>query len=230
MSEGPRRIVVVALRRLAIALVAATVFGTVAPAESNAASVRPAWVGAATTVTPRVNPPTAVTDDPIAIASSLVLAALWVNDSASYQRGLDTLVPLVAKRAKVTASALRLAWSSADRPRMVALLAALTQLGVPYRRNTQLEGVAFDCSGFTSWAWSVAGVKLSKSRVSQLKQLQPSTVAAVKPGDILAYPGHVMMAIGVGEAMIDSPYTGAWVQLRPMYPRRVGKVDVLSPL
>jgi len=228
--NGERRCVGLLHHVLAVGIVGAFVAGVALRTEPADALVRPAGATAVTAVAGRVSPPAAATADPIATAAAQALASLWTNDATSYRQGLDTLVPLVATRAKVTVAALRSSWSGADRRRMLAVLAALTQLGVPYRRNTQIEGVAFDCSGFTSWAWSVAGVKLSKARVSQLKQLHPSAIAQVLPGDILAYPGHVMMAIGVGEAMLDSPYTGRWVQLRPMYPRRVGKVDVLSPL
>jgi len=36
----------------------------------------------------------------------------------------------------------------------VALLSALTQVGVPYRRNMSKVGIGFDCSGLTAYAWA----------------------------------------------------------------------------
>ena len=40
---------------------------------------------------------------------------------------------------------------------------ALTQVGVPYHRNTSKVGVGFDCSGLTTYAWGQSGVELAAS-------------------------------------------------------------------
>ena len=227
--ETRRRHRVRGLQAYGVALAGVIGLGTIAwPGGATAATATARGVTVGTSAT-RAQPPVAATDDVIAVAGAAALARLWANDDAGYRTALETLVPLVAVRAKVRSVALRAAWSGADRRRMIALLAALTQLGVPYRRNTQIEGQGFDCSALTSWAWGVAGVKLSRSRVTQLTQLLPSTTVGAQPGDILAYPGHVMLALGVGEAMLDAPFTGRWVQVRAMYPSKVGKVSVLSP-
>ena len=51
------------------------------------------------------------------------------------------------------------AWSSTPLDHQRAVLAAMTQVGVPYRSNTSQEGVGFDCSGLTTYAWGRAGVR-----------------------------------------------------------------------
>jgi cell wall-associated NlpC family hydrolase len=210
---------------------AAVLLGVAALASSRAAdaSSLPARSATTTTRPARTSPPVAVTTDAVAVAASDALAALWVQDAEAFEQDLDTLVPLVATRIKVKPAALRTAWTGVDRRRMIAMLAALTEVGVPYKRNARAEGVAFDCSGLTSWAWSVAGITISKARVKQITQLLPSSEAAVLPGDVFSYPGHVMLAVGVGEAMIDAPGTGRFVQVRTMYRARLHRVDVLAP-
>jgi cell wall-associated NlpC family hydrolase len=40
----------------------------------------------------------------------------------------------------------------------VAVSAAMSQQGVPYRYATSSPGVSFDCSGLTHYAWAQAGV------------------------------------------------------------------------
>src|SRR5262249_11771678 len=143
---------------------AAALLGIAALASSRAAdaSSLPARSVTTTTRPARTRPPVAVTKDAVALAASHALAALWDRDDALFEQRLDALVPLVAARVKVKAAALRTAWTGVDRRRMIAVLAALTEVGVPYKRNAQAEGVAFDCSGLTSWAWSVAGIAISK--------------------------------------------------------------------
>ena len=54
------------------------------------------------------------------------------------------------------------AWLAADLVRQRALINGLTQLGVPYKLNSAIENVAFDCSGLVAFAWGKAGVALSR--------------------------------------------------------------------
>ena len=46
----------------------------------------------------------------------------------------------------------------------IAVSAAYSQLGVPYRFATSSPGVSFDCSGLTKWAWGRAGVGMPHQR------------------------------------------------------------------
>ena len=105
------------------------------------------------------------------------------------------------------------AWAAADLDHQRAILAALTQVGVPYRTNASSEGVGFDCSGLTSWAWGQAGVEIYHQSGTQISEARRIERDAAQPGDLVHYPGHVMMYLGVGEAIVHSPHTGATVEI-----------------
>jgi cell wall-associated NlpC family hydrolase len=105
----------------------------------------------------------------------------------------------------------------------IAVNAALSQLGVPYRwaasspKGTSYPG--FDCSGLTMWAWGQAGVSLPHYSGAQMADSAPVPLSNLQPGDLLFYgPGgseHVAMYVGHG-TMIEAPYTGAYVWLTPV--------------
>lgn len=165
----------------------------------------------------------------IATAAADALAALW-GDDPTYPDRLAVLVPLVATAARVPAEALGQVWASAPRTRMIVLLSALTQVGVPYRARRATPGVGFDCSGLTSWAWRQAGRYLPHQSGRQIRTIAKSSKQRVLPGDIVYYPGHAMMALGVGVAMVHSPYPGRTVEVSPPTGRweriaRVGTPD-----
>ena len=87
-------------------------------------------------------------------------------------------------------------------------MSALTQVGVPYRRNTSQAGVGFDCSGLTTYAWAQAGVGLTRQSGAQIKNAAARTRETAQAGDLAYYPGHVMMWLGVDSFIVHSPYTG----------------------
>jgi cell wall-associated NlpC family hydrolase len=98
----------------------------------------------------------------------------------------------------------------------IAVRAAYSQLGVPYRYAGATPGVAFDCSGLTMWAWGLAGVSMSHGAQAQFDEFPHIPISQARPGDLLfSYSpiGHVGIYVG-GGLMIHAPYTGAWVSLR----------------
>jgi cell wall-associated NlpC family hydrolase len=98
----------------------------------------------------------------------------------------------------------------------IAVRAAYSQLGVPYRYAGATPGVAFDCSGLTMWAWGLAGVSMSHGAQAQFDEFPHVPINQARPGDLLfSYSpiGHVGIYVG-GGLMIHAPYTGAWVSLR----------------
>ena len=174
-------------------------------------------------------PAVAGSEAPLSVAAAAALGALWTNDP-SYTDRLAVVVPLVAAAGKVEPERVAAAWSTASRERMIALLSALSQVGVPYRARRATAGVGFDCSGLTSWAWAQAGRYLPHQSLRQIRRLRKSSKAEVLPGDILYYPGHAMMAIGVGAVMVHAPYPGRSVEVSPPTGRwerivRVGTPD-----
>jgi cell wall-associated NlpC family hydrolase len=121
------------------------------------------------------------------------------------------------------------AWAAAPIGHQLAVLAAMTQVGVPYRRHTSKEGVGFDCSGLTTYAWARAGVALVPQSSSQIRNAHPLDRSEAKAGDLAQYPGHVMMYLGVGDAVIHSVQTGRTVELDLINTRRVNSVRFGDP-
>ena len=94
-----------------------------------------------------------------------------------------------------------------------AVLGALTQVGVPYRSHTSEENVGFDCSGLTTYAWAGAGVELYRQSGSQISSAKRLDKESAKAGDLVHYPGHVMLYLGVDDAIVHSVQTGRTVEI-----------------
>jgi len=97
----------------------------------------------------------------------------------------------------------------------VAVDAARSQLGVPYRYATSLPGVSFDCSGLTSYAWRVAGVSIPHQSAQQYASTPHVALADIQPGDLLYYYhpiSHVAIYIGNGQ-VIQAPAPGKVVEV-----------------
>ena len=121
------------------------------------------------------------------------------------------------------------AWAATTVDHQLAVLAAMTQVGVPYRTNTSKEGVGFDCSGLTTFAWSRAGVPLVRQSGQQIRDAEPLDRSTAKAGDLVQYPGHVMMYLGVGDAVIHSVMTGRTVELDTISERQASRVRFGDP-
>ena len=121
-----------------------------------------------------------------------------------YHGKLVETAALTAAETGLSARAMQLAWNSADRSHQVALLTALTQLGVEYQSMSSEPGVGFDCSGLTSYAWREAGIELNRSSGDQIAAADERSRTTVMAGDLVQYPGHVMMSLGVGNAVVHS--------------------------
>jgi cell wall-associated NlpC family hydrolase len=121
------------------------------------------------------------------------------------------------------------AWADTTVEHQRAVLAAMTQVGVPYRSNTSKEGVGFDCSGLTTYAWSRAGVSLVRQSGEQIRNAEPVDRASAKAGDLVQYPGHVMMYLGVGDAVIHSVMSGRTVELDTISERKANRVRFGDP-
>jgi len=186
--------------------------------------VAPAWGGVPTvSAAPVTVAPAAVRlSDPIADVATRALSLLRRDIaggdalSAEYVAARAELAAAVGARLWTPGEQFELAWSRADREHQVAVLGALTQLGVPYKRNASLPGVGFDCSGLTTFAWSMAGFQLPRNSTAQIRAAEPRTFDTAQAGDLVRYPGHVMMWLGVGKAIIHSPRSGRVVEIKFM--------------
>jgi cell wall-associated NlpC family hydrolase len=125
----------------------------------------------------------------------------------------NAVAGVAARRLGLNQGAMQAAWNKADTAHQFALLSAFTQIGVPYHRISRLPGVGFDCSGLTSWAWDQAGVALSHIANAQIRDIKNVDISAAEAGDIVYFPGHAMMYLGMSTAIIHSPYTGRNVEL-----------------
>jgi cell wall-associated NlpC family hydrolase len=168
----------------------------------------------------------AATADEIATTSAGALAAM---DTDQFGVRLGEASFAVGARLEVDPAGLLTAWSRADRTHQIALLSALTQVGVPYHRNTSKVGVGFDCSGLTTFAWGQAGVELARNSAAQLRNAAPRTLATAQAGDLVYYPGHVMMWLGVDTLIVHAPYRGHPVEVGAVSSRRANRVRVGDP-
>lgn len=143
-------------------------------------------------------------------------------------------VQLRSRTATVVANAfgepgvgLRTAWANTRLEKQHAMLAALSQLGVPYRSMRSEEGKAFDCSGLMLYAFHRAGVELPRSSRDQFRDGEQIEGFDAQPGDLVYYPGHISMFIGMG-LIVHSPYSGSEVEVRLNFDRSVRYADVFD--
>ncbi|MFJ4007321.1 C40 family peptidase [Streptomyces sp. NPDC090023] len=115
--------------------------------------------------------------------------------------------------------------ATAPREVRTAIRWALGQLGTPYQWGgncTDSHGKApmgrCDCSSLMQQAYKAAGVTLTRTTYTQVKEGKAVSVDALQPGDLLftegtaAVPEHVGMAIGQG-LIINAPHTGDVVRI-----------------
>ncbi|MEU3712156.1 C40 family peptidase [Streptomyces catenulae] len=115
----------------------------------------------------------------------------------------------------------------ADAPRKArtAIRWALGQLGTPYQwggRCTDSHGGdpmgRCDCSSLMQQAYKAAGVPLTRTTYTQVKEGKSVSADALEPGDLLftegtaAVPEHVGMFIGRG-LIVNAPHTGDVVRI-----------------
>jgi len=165
-------------------------------------------------------PPTIATPpagDPVAVLAEKALSVLRSGEKAKgareYATTRDAAAAAIATRLAIDPAQMVAAWSNSDLEHQRALLTGLTQLGVPYRRNTSKPGVGFDCSGLTTYAWAGAGVTLVRQSAAQMQAAAARTIETAQAGDLLQYPGHVMMWLGVDRAALQSPNPGRTVEV-----------------
>lgn len=134
--------------------------------------------------------------------------------SAKYVALRSQVAALVAMRLSISVSGLSEAWARADAEHQIAVLAAVSQLGVPYRRFAMQPGVALDCSGLTTFAWGEAGFLIQRNSTQQMRSAEPRNILTAQAGDLVRYPGHIMMWLGSGLGVIHSPEPGRSVELK----------------
>lgn len=97
----------------------------------------------------------------------------------------------------------------------IAVAAAKSQIGVRYIKYMSREGVGFDCSGLTGWAWEQAGVSIPHQSRQQFNTTAHVPIAYIEPGDLIYFYSpitHVGIYVG-GGMMVDAPGPGRFVRL-----------------
>lgn len=136
---------------------------------------------------------------------------------------------LVATRMSLDADQLHRAWSRAPRAHQIAMLAALTQLGVRYVVGKESPYVHVDCSGLLWFAWRSAGVDMPRQAVSQLDPRMRIDRKDAVAGDIVGEGTHVHIYLGVGRAMVHAPFNGKSVRLKMMSEAQYDRVAWANP-
>ena len=134
---------------------------------------------------------------------------------------------LVAGGLGLPGATLRNAWGGVRIEKQHAVLAAMSQLGVPYRSMKSEEGQGFDCSGLLLYAFGEAGVELPRSSRDQIGAADEIGGSEAEPGDLVYYPGHISIYVGMG-LMVHSPFTGSEVEVRPISDRSLRYGDVFD--
>jgi cell wall-associated NlpC family hydrolase len=165
--------------------------------------------------------------DTVATSAAAALAALGTDRFAIR---LEEASYTVATRLEADAGRLHQAWAAADQAHQIALLSALTQIGVPYHRNSSKVGVAFDCSGLTSFAWAQAGVTLAHQSSGQIRNAAARTLDTAQAGDLAYYPGHVMIWLGVDNLIVHAVGHGRTVEVGDITDRRVKRAKFGNPI
>ena len=156
-------------------------------------------------------------------AMAILQRAILTRDPLAlkvYEQARDHIATEIAARLEIDPLVLQAAWQRADLEHQVALMGAFTQLGVPYRRNTSKAGEGFDCSGLTTYAWSQAGFLLRRQSTAQIRAAAARDELTAQAGDLVQYPGHVMMWLGVERSIVHAPYSGRNVEVDQFSSRR----------
>ncbi|HRB04213.1 MAG TPA: NlpC/P60 family protein, partial [Ilumatobacteraceae bacterium] len=152
--------------------------------------------------------------DSIATLASAALQELAsTGNSSAFSALRDQAAAETAVRLGLEPDQVARSWAAADSEHQLAVLTGLTQVGVPYRRYMSKPGVGFDCSGLTSYAWSGAGYALTHQSTAQIRAASPRTFETAQPGDLVQYPGHIMMWLGTERAVLQSPRPGKRVEI-----------------
>lgn len=183
--------------------------------------------------------------DPLALVAAQALDAwntynavgVWTPENTSVRMGIfmdfarlrDQVAAGAAVQLGIDPLRMQAAWVAADRLHQLAVLSAFTQLGVPYGHFDRRPGVGFDCSGITSWAWEQAGFEIPRGAKWQIQSAAEVTAQTAQAGDLIFYPTHVMMYLGVDLAILHSPNRKSLVNISNVWKRKVPKLQWGNP-
>jgi cell wall-associated NlpC family hydrolase len=153
-----------------------------------------------------------------------------LSDYTAYMRARLEAAQSTAQQLGLSSAELDAEWGAIDVPKQHVLLAAMSQIGVPYRSHMSKPGRGFDCSGLVLFAYSQAGIGLPRSSRDQIRAATEIDRDSVEPGDLVYYPGHISMYLG-DDFVVHSPQPGQDVEVRQMFDRslRFGDASNVTP-
>lgn len=151
------------------------------------------------------------------------------DKSIEYMVARLQLANEVAKRLGLDTTELNAAWTRAPRDHQIALMFALSQVGVKYKEYETSPGVAIDCSGLLYLAWRTAGIEMPRGSQGQYNVKIRTSPRKAFAGDILGTGNHVQMWLGLGNAIVEAPSTGLRVRIRVVTDERAAKWTWANP-
>jgi cell wall-associated NlpC family hydrolase len=142
----------------------------------------------------------------------------------------DSLATAAATQLEIDPERMKAAWAKADHRHQLVLMAALTQLGTPYRKRVNKPGRGFDCSGFTSFAWAATNVMMPTQSRRQINMVTPIDPTVAQAGDLVYYPGHIALYLGVDQALLHAADYGTDVTFGTVRSGRTSSVRFGAPL
>jgi cell wall-associated NlpC family hydrolase len=175
---------------------------------------------------------TSSVDVAAAASSALDALAVWnrtgaVTDYVAYTQARAVAAGTAAAALGVSRSGLMSEWAEADIDKQHVVLAAVSQVGVPYRSRMSSEGVGFDCSGLLLYAFEQAGVEIPRVSRDQFRASDEIGPLQAEPGDLVFYPGHIGLYVGLG-LMVHAPQSGQDVEIRSLFDRSLRFGDLIA--
>lgn len=146
-------------------------------------------------------------------------------DYIRFVQARDAVADLIAADLGRSSVSVRADLAQPDLVKQHAVLAALSQLGVPYKRLKSEPGKGFDCSGLTSWAYAEAGIEVPRVSGAQINASVRLDRDVAEAGDLVHYPGHVGIYLG-GGMYVHSPEPGREVEVIELPDRSLNFGDV----
>ena len=230
-----------ALRRL-VAAVSVTLGATLlAPVAANAAGgvviVPPSVVQGTWRMPDQLTKDGRPRTDPMqaqAVKTAAALDAYRAEDTpvteVRFKMEFARLAGMVAPRVGVGRAELLHAWNTTTPQHQVALVTGLTTLGVGYEFGSDNPKKGLDCSGLIAYAWKKVGIELPLQSQRQYLETKPVEQKDALAGDLVWYPGHTMIYLGVGDAVLHSARPNAGVRVGLVGWRELPQMKFGNPL
>jgi len=147
-----------------------------------------------------------------------------------YQRALAAVVSIVAARTFVSRSEMLAAWQTTSSRHQKAILVGMTTLGTGYLFGSDDPKKGLDCSGLVAFAWAESGVGLPLKSDRQIDRSREVSREAARAGDIVGYPGHTMIYLGVGDIVLHSARPNSGVRVGPINWKESRNIKFADPL